>query len=134
MDEERAKCHFALNPSNGEIITVKNLDPFNDVEALELSVAKWDTIIEALEADYEVQSDGGHATCGLCTRHFDGAGCSKNGICPVIAVGGCQNCVRTPYDTWREAKENGDTCDMLDAAVEERDFLSYILAIKRLIK
>lgn len=138
MDESIAMCHFAVDPKENKLINVKKLEPFNDIEALELSIAKWQTIINTIEAGYEVGSDGGTSTCGLCVRHLgDASGpspCDQNGMCPVKRMSGQVHCACTPYNKWVTAKNNEDDEDKLDAAYQEVEFLQNILNLLRTVE
>jgi hypothetical protein len=69
-------------------------------EALEISIRKWEFIVQKIERDKKAFYDGGAATCGLC-RFFDA--CFR---CPVGVKAGMtayvdhSGCFYTPYQHW----------------------------------
>ena len=68
-----------------------------DETALELSIQKWEFIVECIKSGQAVKSDGSsNGTCALCAD-FSMLGC--NG-CPVKEAIGNSGCIDTPYNDW----------------------------------
>ena len=71
------------------------------MNALQLSISKWEFIVEWLKKGRQLMNDGGHETCGLCLLYAHPK--EKYGPdeicqgCPVRAYTGKPFCAGTPY-------------------------------------
>ena len=65
--------------------------------ALELSIQKWEFIVDSVKAGLTVKGDGAELTCALCADFFL-LHCVG---CVVGESTGRELCKGTPYDDWR---------------------------------
>lgn len=108
-------------------LTVKNLDPQDDLDAAKTSLLKWGRIADFLHAHKDQFSpssklyiDNGAAdTCGFCALYFD-----NNCVgCPIAELTGRIACRNTPYYEFEHAK----TFRQYEKAVaKEIEFLSAV--------
>jgi len=98
-------------------------------DPLELSIEKWEDIVENLESiedvvDFNTDLETGNANCALCEM-FDVIDCEG---CPV-AESGSDGCENTPYSLFRDSIEDafgdGDSTleDVVECARRELEFL-----------
>lgn len=79
--------------------------------ALQLSIMKWKTLVDAFEAKVIVLSDGAEGTCALCQLYISNWGCDG---CPISDYVGLSGCEGTPY------------VDIYDNPQLELDFLKEV--------
>jgi len=76
-----------------------SLDGLSDEELCCLSIAKWETIVQAYEEGATRVRDGGADTCALCYQYRN-----KNKTCigcPIAMYVGDVCCLSTPYTNYR---------------------------------
>ena len=104
-------------------------DPTSVEEALDISIAKWEYIVEHY---YEFDTDrydgsfqdGGPDTCGLCMMFFYDRDCDG---CPVMEATGKPCCYDTPYNEHADATyEKELTEETRRIARKELDFLKSL--------
>ena len=83
--------------NNGLIVT----DEFKPTirNALDLSIAKWEFILEHLYATGDKIIDGGETTCGLCQLYSHDEEVRSCPSCP-IEIAGNIGCINTPYEDY----------------------------------
>jgi hypothetical protein len=92
-------------------------DLMNIVEVTELSIEKWQYIVNRIKKTKAPIWDGGTTTCALCLKYF--GSCSG---CPIRAVTGFGSCAHTPYTEY-ERSDHVDYIEDLKIAREELKFL-----------
>ena len=97
-----------------EVVLVESFpDNMTDAKALELSIRKWQFIVDNFPAAYW---DSGDDTCALCHLYLFNAKCVG---CPVQYATKESSCYCTPYDEWREVPS-------LESAQNELKFLKSL--------
>lgn len=99
--------------------------PEDEEEAINLSVNKWQFVVESLESSTSLVNDGGWTTCALC-QIYDRGNHERCYGCPVVERTGLPGCENTPYREYREALKRGDRTAALDAARREVEFLQSL--------
>lgn len=94
-------------------------------DALELSIEKWEDIVEHLSMiddikEYDKALEDGGDNCALCCLFRDRVNVCVG--CPVSAAGGYK-CNDTPYTKFDKAEREYDCGEMLKYALEELEFL-----------
>lgn len=94
-------------------------------DPIDLSIKKWEFIVEAYENGIEGHiKDGGDRTCALCIEYFAYA-CKG---CPVYEATGRMSCIGTPYrDYWRHY-DGATQKERLGTAIAEVEFLRGLRA------
>lgn len=95
--------------------------PDNDIDALRLSIKKWQTISAALP---QFILDGGTKTCALCKLHFTKDVCLQ---CPVYRRTGQASCKGTPFEDFHTAMIDRNLVAHRKAAYDEVEFLQELL-------
>jgi len=137
--------HFSHKPDQlgrdyAFIVVAKAIEPNSVLEALNLSIQKWEYIVwmytEGPGKDLPIAViDGGSRTCALCKMYID-EGCST---CPVMRETRMNTCKGTPYRPYvtflnDALYETGrgldtDTCNLLiSLAKDEVTFLKSLQA------
>ena len=102
--------------------TKEPLRPESAEEALEMSIVKWQTIVEYMKKHNSIPLCGKGETCSLCQTAVSCRGC------PVYEKTEVKQCLGTPYDDWTGAS---DFEAALAAAEAELEFLKGILSDSR---
>ena len=104
----------------GEVDTNFELDGSeNDKELLELSIEKWQTIVDHIKSHIgksRMVKDGGKWTCTCCLRYFE----NHCYACPIYEYKSRTHCEETPYALYQD-KPN------LTNAKKEVAFLKKVL-------
>lgn len=81
-----------------------SLDPQTRLEALALSVLKWEAMLELGPTE-----DGGAETCGMCMLHYNNRHHCKDGTCGV-------NCLDlgSPHHAWQNYPDDVNAQAVLD--------------------
>lgn len=98
---------------------------FSDIEitgknALPLSIAKWEVVVDYLERMGHIIDNGMSFTCACCQLRVS---CSK---CPV-GKEGYMNCGKTPYQDYISAQKENNFLGALQAARAEVEFLKSLM-------
>jgi len=98
--------------------------------ALELSISKWEFIVEWLKKGRQLNEDGSNETCGLCLLYNNpkkeyGPGAACQG-CLVRAYTGRQYCAGTPYYTLGIDGVDASALSAVDATTAELEFLQSL--------
>lgn len=64
-------------------------------EALELSIQKWEIIVDRLREGLAIEGDGGYATCACCHKYCGNKKACHG--CPIMKQTGQPYCVGSPY-------------------------------------
>jgi hypothetical protein len=101
--------------------------PASQEEALEMSIAKWETIVDHIELTGELIYDGEADTCALCEMYYEHVKwpvCCEG--CPVAEHTGYSHCRKTPFSAYQRALEKDDVEAGLEAARKELEFLKSL--------
>ncbi len=79
--------------------------------ALDLSIAKWETIADYAEEHEVYVADGANTTCALCHKFYDNEPRCMG--CPVYAKTGNANCHETPYWDYLPAQPHFALAELL---------------------
>jgi hypothetical protein len=101
-------------------IRYKGDEPKTVLEAFDISIEKWETILENVTKNVTV-AEGGAGTCGLCMVYF-WRGC---GNCPILQETELPVCRNTPYNDFHEL--------LLDQEIFERNTLEWLKLQDRII-
>lgn len=91
--------------------------PENNKQAFDISISKWEHIIERLKEESPVLT-GGPTTCGLCVLYYHYPECD---YCPIRIKTGKSGCENTPIDLW----DNDRTLENAEAE------LAFLLSLKK---
>lgn len=90
--------------------------PNSKAEALELSIRKWQVLLELAEGGRKID-DGATETCGLCQWHFV-FGIKWCEDCPVQIKTGRPGCNGTPYVDYHNADGPEEAADAARLEIE----------------
>jgi hypothetical protein len=90
--------------------------------ALDMSIAKWETVVDYIERTGKLLYDGQADTCGLCEMYF-GKHCQG---CIVAEATNVAYCASTPFVKYKEALAQGNVVEGLAAARAELAFLKSL--------
>ena len=82
--------------SNGRLQTTHEFLPTPE-NALDLSIAKWEFILNYLETVGIPLQDGANETCGLCCAYYICVSC-------LVRHAGYKGCMDTPYEDYLDAE------------------------------
>lgn len=122
--------HGHLFTLEGGIVTVDPpLREYDADLALELSIEKWQFIVDCLQEGKKVEVDGGPSTCALCTAFREqSVDCFG---CPVQEKTKWTGCKRTPYEKWEGLKFSATLEDREFYARQELEFLKGLRGEKK---
>lgn len=115
--------HFYV--SDDMLLVRTDIDwPVDNISALEMSVEKWQAVVDFMSDGHSHISDGSSRTCALCHMYI-GSNCEG---CPVAKKSRNVGCEDTPYTKFVKARLNGrGHAVILAAAQRELDFLLDLL-------
>lgn len=115
--------HYTGNP----IVRFSGANPETLAEAFDISIAKWEFIVQQMRENGLVILDGGTNTCGLCMMFrewSDELGDETCGDCPVVLHTGMDGCNETPYEDFYPHKKTVE--QKIAAAEAELVFLKML--------
>lgn len=122
--EEKKELKKAIFWVEGTILKSDLPKITSDIQALELSIKKWEVIRDWIKENNQVIDNGYSGySCALC-EYTDGYLCTG---CPVFKKTGKPYCGDTPYHKYRIAEGDDNVIDAYFAADEEVKFLQSIL-------
>ena len=114
---------------NYKLQRTEDFPEVTEENALDLSIAKWEAIVQIIEEEQVKVREQGHSTCALCQLHrmdlnttpfWDEYECGK---CVVYSRVGEESCEGTPYNEFTDA----DTPqEQLVAAIKQVEFLKSL--------
>lgn len=116
--------------SDGDLV-YKGDAPTTTSQAMDISIAKWKTIISHLQSmidsgePYSYFGCGSTHTCGLCMMFFNRPGKEYCEGCPIFEKTGIAGCDGTPYEEWAN-EESTSFKDDLIVAKRELEFLQQL--------
>ena len=112
---------FVFELSSGKVFLQRPHPQITKKNALSVSIAKWQFIVDCLMEGQQVYNDGGMVTCGLCQVHLiPFPKYSEECVgCPVFSKTGAKYCRTSPYSIWKFDKT-------LAHAQAELDFLKSL--------
>ena len=106
-------------------LTYVGPQPTTELEALEINLAKWNTITREREAGNYVYSDGGKETCGLCLLYYTVQ--DECAACPITRHTHYPLCQNTMWTQFARAKRSINLELMLRSAREMATLLESLL-------
>lgn len=124
---------FSLT-SGGLAIKEGSFDDITEEEAINLSIAKWASLVALTAKDGLHIEDNGSTTCALCSfsrrqrERIDRQDTSICSYCPVGMLTGQDSCHGSPYPKYLAAYASDNVTEI---AMDEMEFLFMVRAVRQ---